>query len=96
MRKINKKKIRYVFILVCMFSLGMSVQYISAHSKVTGELEQLSNEIKLAKENNKQLEREIINLHKEIEQYKDMESSGPTDKTSTSDTMNTTESDTTH
>jgi hypothetical protein len=95
MRKINKKKIRYVFLLVSMFSLGMVFQYIYIDSKFTGEIEQLTNEIKMAKENNKQLEKEIVILHKEIAQYEeDKESSISTNKTSTSNTMDTTEGDT--
>ncbi len=75
MRKLNKRKIVLIFVLMGMFSMGLIIQYVFQHSKASAELDQLNREIKLAKENNKQLEREIVNLHKEIEKYNEKESS---------------------
>lgn len=105
MRKLNTRKIVLLFVLAGMFSLVLIIQYYYQHSKASAELEQLNKEINLAKENNKQLEREIINLHKEIEKYAEEESpitddvestiNSTEDKTNTADTTNTVEDETT-
>ncbi|WP_139891199.1 hypothetical protein [Bacillus sp. D386] len=105
MRKLNTRKIVLLFVLAGLFSLGLIIQYYYQHSKASAELEQLNKEINLAKENNKQLEREIINLHKEIEKSAEEESpitddvdsniNSTEDKINTADTTNTVEDETT-
>ena len=87
MKRLNKKKIIYLIILAGMFSLGMLSQYIMEHSDTDKKINQLKKEIKQSQENNKQLEREIVNLHKEIEQYQ-IEQASKNDEHSTKPSLN--------
>ena len=87
MKRLNKKKIIYIIILAGMFSLGMLSQYTIQNSDADKKIDQLKNEIKQSQENNKQLEREIVNLHKEIEQYQ-IEQASKNDEHSTNPSLN--------
>ena len=87
MKRLNKKKIVYLIILAGMFSLGMLSQYAMQNSDADKKITQLKNEIKQSQENNKQLEREIVNLHKEIEQYQ-IEQASKNDEHSTNPSLN--------
>ena len=87
MKRLNKKKVVYLIILAGMFSLGMLSQYAMQNSDADKTITQLKNEIKQSQENNKQLEREIVNLHKEIEQYQ-IEQASKNDEHSTNSSLN--------
>ena len=74
MRQLDKRNIICTCLLVSLLGLGIIVQYFCQHSKASIELEQLKNEIYLARENNKQLEKEIEKLYKKLETYIEEES----------------------
>ena len=79
MRNLDKKKVIAIFVLSGMVGLGMIIHNTLQYSRASVELEQLNNELNLAREKNQQLKKEIENLHEKIEKFMEEESAGDID-----------------